>query len=140
MLLSILTGLAVPACFVVPGRECGFGTELRNGECVTQSACGPGTRFEDGQCVQRSTGSITCAPGTQVGADGDCELDPDFCPPPGQFDLERLECLAPTQIVCGEGTEAFGSTCIPSCERDFEVQNLERDGCVPAYRVQVVHA
>ncbi|MEO1482798.1 MAG: hypothetical protein AAFU77_11890, partial [Myxococcota bacterium] len=134
--------LAAPSCFVELGRRCGFGTEVQNGECVTQSACGPGTRFDPdrGECVQRSSGSVTCGPGTRVNAEGDCEVDPEFCVPPSQYDTGLRVCVPPDQIVCGEGTEPFGSLCVPSCPGEFEIQNATLDGCDPAYRVQLVHA
>ena len=122
------------------GTDCGAGTEDLDGTCVTAIECGAGTRLENGECLA-GDGTIVCGPDTVINDDGSaCIVADTACEAPAMFDAATRRCVSPGDISCGEGTELLSGRCVPACNGEFEVQNNQRTGCVPAARIQIVHA
>ncbi|MEM6731472.1 MAG: DUF4397 domain-containing protein [Myxococcota bacterium] len=153
--LAILVVSLAPFLASCGGSDCGAGTVEVDGECRSDVSCGPGTALVDGECSAAcGTGTmlmngecvgmpdgLVCGADTVVNVAGDaCVVAATACTSPASFDVGTGRCVSPSDVSCGEGTEIEGSVCVPSCAGDFVAQNPQRDGCVPAYRVQVVHA
>ncbi|MEL6761997.1 MAG: DUF4397 domain-containing protein, partial [Myxococcota bacterium] len=121
------------------GNDCGTGTAEEDGECVVSAAinCGPGTQLSGGECVPASA---ACAGNTALDDNGQCVVVDGACQAPATLDTETGRCIAPEQITCGVGTRLVGDQCLPDCPQPFEILNPDGDACVPAARVQVVHA
>jgi len=49
-----------------PSTECGAGTTLVAGECVSDIDCGAGTTLMGGQCVPNGGSNVTCGSGTML--------------------------------------------------------------------------
>jgi len=151
MLGPVLLCTSVQACTGNETIECGEGTILSDGSCVSlTTVCGQGTTFDGAHCVpeaedggRAATGepsesepSTSCGPGTK--------LDGTQCLPDGT--LVTLTCGPGTEEMdgecvagehqgpsCGEGTRLDGSECVPS---DSEVTcgegtKLSSGECVP---------
>ncbi|MEM6533583.1 MAG: hypothetical protein AAF654_13240, partial [Myxococcota bacterium] len=150
--ISVFSASALGGC---GGNDCGLGTVESDGDCVAAISCGSSTALVDGECVAScGTGTmlmngqctampdgLVCGADTVVDPDGEaCVVAETACTAPASFDSGTGRCVSPSEVSCGDGTELNGSVCIPACPGEFEVQNPTLDGCLPAYRVQLVHA
>lgn len=122
--LSILVGMLALASAPLTGcggTECGSGTVEQDGQCVadgelvTDDVCAEGTVLVDGACVIDDAG---CGENTQLNPDtGTCEQVPGFCAEGTTWDSGAEECVANTDIACGEGTQADNGTCVPALDQ-----------------------
>jgi subtilisin-like proprotein convertase family protein len=126
--LFLLTGFLAAA--VAPlygcGSECGPGTTEQDGQCVmVAEGCGEGTILSNKQCVVDTSG---CGEGTMLEGE-QCVPHEDTCADGTTFDSTLGVCIANTEIVCGEGTEANDEgICAPSADACGSKTTLDDEG------------
>ncbi len=79
-----------------------------DGEVPESFECGPGTVLEGGQCV---VADHDCPDGEVATPLGRCEEPEVFCGQGTVYDTEEQDCVLPSEVVCGEGTEPDEGIC-----------------------------
>ncbi|MEO0812713.1 MAG: hypothetical protein AAFY60_07605, partial [Myxococcota bacterium] len=98
------------------GSSCEEDLECRSDACNGGVCCGRACGAACESCLEEETGLST----------GECGFSL-----PGLNPEERCGSVA----SCNDA-----GACVPFCDGEFEILNDAMDGCIPAYRVQVVHA
>ncbi len=74
----------------------------------TTLECGANTQFEGGYCVP----DARCDDGEIVTPRGSCAPQDVFCGEGSVYDAELQQCVSPSEIRCGEGTEERDGQCV----------------------------